>query len=183
MLSSTGEIGYYKIVKRESIQDGIERITYKAGSVAVKYMQEKEAVLRNAGAVFSVTDSEIIKTSERFFNEWKEQKKLVDNLLDELAKDRAEHVINESTRTKKTVVKILDYDKTLITKIGALVSQNEHASAVLLNKQMDVVCAAGKGSGVTAKELISRVIGKLGGNGGGNERFATGKVSKVSDSI
>ncbi|MEW6721963.1 MAG: alanine--tRNA ligase, partial [Candidatus Micrarchaeota archaeon] len=37
MHAHTGEIGPFRIVKRESVQDGVERITYKCGHVAIDY--------------------------------------------------------------------------------------------------------------------------------------------------
>lgn len=41
-LSSTGEIGFIKIISIESIQEGIQRITFCAGPAALKYVQKIE---------------------------------------------------------------------------------------------------------------------------------------------
>lgn len=183
MLNSTGEIGYFKIVRRESIQDGIERITYKSGAVAVKYVQEKEKLLRDACSIFSISDSDLVKTTERFFNEWKDQKKSIEKLVEDIAKNESQELISLSISSKSTVLRMLDMDKLQISKIGSLISQNDLASAVILNKSGDLVCAAGQNSSKSAKELMSRIVLKLSGNGGGNERFATGKIQKVPITI
>lgn len=39
-LSSTGEIGFIKIISSESIQEGIQRITFTAGPAALRYVQK-----------------------------------------------------------------------------------------------------------------------------------------------
>ncbi|MGP6206543.1 alanine--tRNA ligase [Cuniculiplasma sp. SKW3] len=41
-ISSTGEIGFIKIISIESIQEGIQRITFCAGPAALKYVQKIE---------------------------------------------------------------------------------------------------------------------------------------------
>jgi alanyl-tRNA synthetase len=151
MLNSTGEIGYFKIVKREGVQDGIERITYKAGSVAVKYVQDKEALLRNAATILSVGDGDLPRNVERFFNEWKEQRKRIDKLVDAVAKDEAKSMIEECGKTGKPAVRILDLDPDGLKKIGSLILADEHAMAILMTNQGNLVCAAGAKAKLNAK--------------------------------
>jgi alanyl-tRNA synthetase len=179
MLAKTGEIGYFKIVKREGVQDGIERITYKAGSVAVKYMQDKEALLRNAAAVLSVSETDLTKNVERFFNEWKDQRKKIDKLVEGLAADEAKVIATESAKSGKPVVRILEMDADGLRKIASLVVANEHAMAVLMNNQGNLVCVAGTKAKINAKVLLDTTLKKLGGTGGGSPVMASGKVLKT----
>ena len=179
MLSKTGEMGYFKIVKREGVQDGIERITYKAGSVAVKYMQGRERLLRDSASVISVGEADLQKNVERFFNEWKEQKKKIEKMTETIAKDEAKVMVEESRKEGKPVIRIIDVEPDTLKKIGIVISESEGGMAVLMNNQGNVVCAAGKGAKITAKELMERVKNKLGGSGGGSPVLASGKVMKV----
>ncbi|MFA6530730.1 MAG: alanine--tRNA ligase [Candidatus Micrarchaeia archaeon] len=179
MLSNTGEIGYFKIVKREGVQDGIERITYKAGSVAVKYMQDKEALLREASGVLAVSETDLVKNVERFFTEWKEQKKKIERMGESVAKVEAESIVAEWKEKKATVCKILEMDAETLKKIGLAVSEHEGATAVLLNQAGNAVCAAGKGATVGAKQLMEKTVAKLGGSGGGSPFIASGKVNRI----
>jgi alanyl-tRNA synthetase len=179
MLSKTGEIGYFKIVKREGVQDGIERITYKAGSVAVKYMQDRERLLRDSAAVINVGETDLQKNIERFFNEWKEQKKKIEKMTETIAKDEAKTMVEESRKSGKPVIRVIDVEPDTLKKIGIVISESDGGMAVLMNNAGNTVCAAGKGAKTTAKELIERVIKKLGGSGGGSPVLASGKVSRV----
>jgi len=177
MLSKTGEIGCFKIVKRESVQDGIERITYKCGSVAIAYMQEREHMLHETADVLSVSESELKRTVERFFDEWKMQRKKIEELSEELVQEEAHELIEEYAG--KPVMKILDLDDTSIRKLATRIAESDKAAAVLLNKSGTILAAAGKNSNQSAKALLERAIKELGGSGGGNERIAQGKVKTI----
>jgi alanyl-tRNA synthetase len=177
MMDHTGEIGAFKIVKRESVQDGIERIIFKAGNEAINYTQAKDQLLREASDVLSVSEPELIKSVERFFNEWKEQRKELDNLRLQVVKSQAKEII-ESGKTKP-IMHILDLDPSMLRKLGTIIAESESSSAILMNKQGNVVSAAGDKSKYSAKELLDKVVLELGGTGGGSDRIAQGKAKKV----
>jgi alanyl-tRNA synthetase len=178
MHSLTGEIGPFKIVKRESVQDGIERIIYKCGHVAIEYVQERERLLHDASSVISVSDSELVKSIERFFSEWKVQRKKIESLGELLVKEEAKDIIDNYPGAP--VMKLLDLDESSLKKLAMKVAESEKAAAVLINNNGNVVAAAGKNSGHSAKELLARVIKELGGSGGGSDRIAQGKVQRVA---
>ncbi len=177
MLKTTGEIGAFKIVKRESIQDGIERLTYKCGDVAIQYMQEREALLRETAGKLMVGETELPRTVERFFTEWKEQRKTIETLTGRLIDDEAHEIIKHGK--EKVAMRILDISPDALKKIGGKVVDSDDSAAVLMNKQGNVVCATGKNSKYKANELLKNVLSRLGGNGGGNEHLASGKAQKV----
>ncbi len=81
----TGEIGYLKIIKRQGIKDGVERLVYKAGLKAVDYVQKREELLRSTSEVFSVSQQDLPKTAKRFFEEWKEQRAKLKELYNAFA--------------------------------------------------------------------------------------------------
>ncbi|VVC04074.1 Alanine--tRNA ligase [Candidatus Bilamarchaeum dharawalense] len=177
MLNTTGEIGCFKIVRRESVQDGIERITYKCGSVAIAYMQEKEQLLQQAANTVSVSESELVKTIERFFEEWKEQRKKIESLEEVLVKDEAKCVIED--HAGKPIMKVLDLDESSLRKLALKIAESDKAAACVINKHGNLVCAAGKHSGASAKLLLEKVLKELGGSGGGSDRIAQGRTKKV----
>jgi alanyl-tRNA synthetase len=49
-----------------------------------------------------------------------------------------------------------------------------------MNKEGNLICAAGKNSAFSAKDLLAQVVKQLGGTGGGSDRIAQGKVAKVA---
>lgn len=179
MLKTTGEIGAFKIVKRESIQDGIERLTYKCADVAIRYVQEREALLHETAGKLSVSEPELPKTVDRFFAEWKEQRKKIDSLNDRIVEDEAHELIEHCKG--KVMVRILDAEPEVLKKIASSVAGSESSAVVLINKQGNAIAACGSRSKYKANELLKEVLAKLGGNGGGNDKIAAGKVLKVHE--
>lgn len=177
MLASTGEIGCFKIIKRESVQDGVERIVYNAGNCAIRYMQQRDDIIRDSSSVLSVSDNELVRSVERFFNEWKQQRKIIASATEQLAKQQGKQIIEQSKN--KPVMKILELDPQQLRKLGTEIAESEYGAACLMNKQGNIVCACGKKSKFSAKSLLEKVISKFGGSGGGSDRIAQGKVKKV----
>lgn len=177
MLHSTGEIGAFKMVKRESVQDGIERLTYKAGMPAIRYIQEREALIATSATALSVSGNELPQTIERFFHEWKEQKKKIERLSEMLVREEAREIVEHGK--EKPVMKILELDAEALRKLGNEIAKSDASMAVLLNPQGNAVCAAGRNAPMKANTLMKTVLAKLGGNGGGSDALAQGKVNRV----
>ena len=178
MLSSTGQIGAFKIVKRESVQDGVERIVYKAGAAAISHMQEKEELLRSASDVLGVSDSELVQTVERFFREWKEQRKALEKLGSQMVGFEAKEIMSHGA--DKPQVRTLELDAAMLRQLGQLIAESDCSAACVMNKEGNIICAAGKNSKFKAKELLAEALKQLGGTGGGSDRIAQGKVAKVA---
>jgi alanyl-tRNA synthetase len=177
MLKTTGEIGAFKIVKREGIQDGIERIIYKAGDVAIKYTQEKEDLLRTSSDVLSVSEGELVQTVERFFKEWKEQRKSLEKLGMQMVAIEAREIIEHGKQ--KPIVRILELDQSMLRQLGQAVAESDSSAACLMNKEGNLICGAGKNSKYKAKDILNEAVKQLGGTGGGSDRIAQGKVKNV----
>ncbi len=177
MHKTTGELGMFKIMRRESIQDGVERIVFSCGTVALEFMQKKEQVLRAAGAIVSVNDDDVPKTVERFFTEWKEQKKQIDGLMQTVATEEIKFISKEGK--EKPVIKILELDANALKIIAQGITKSDGASCVLMNKEGVIIAASGKGSKHSAKELLAKALAKLGGTGGGSDQLAQGRVQRV----
>ncbi len=78
--NNTIEVGPIKILNSKRIQDGIIRLELVAGKKAVEEFQKSEKYLQQSSQTFSVTGEQLPKTCERFFREWKEQKKEIEKL-------------------------------------------------------------------------------------------------------
>ncbi|MFB6198187.1 MAG: alanine--tRNA ligase, partial [Halobacteriaceae archaeon] len=88
-VARTGEIGMIKILYTERVQDGVERIQFAAGPAAIDYIQRIEEQLHQTAEIFDVSAEEVPQTARRFFTEWKERGKQIDELKEELAEIRA----------------------------------------------------------------------------------------------
>ena len=105
-VSRTGDVGTIKIVGTEPIQDGVERITFAAGGAAVEHVQRLEDDLLEAAETFDVAPEAVPGTAERFFEEWKERGKRIDDLTEQLAAARAGEEIDVDGTT--AVVRRID---------------------------------------------------------------------------
>lgn len=179
MISNTGEIGAIKIVKRESVQDGIERLILKAGNVAIEYTQERDMLIRDAADTLRVSDSELAKSVERFFTEWKQQRKKIEQLAELVMHSEAE-TISEEAKKGKPVVRVVDVDVQLLRKLAVELGKVDKAAVCILNKQGDIICICGDKSSYKAKDMMAKALKELGGNGGGGDKIASGKVKKIS---
>jgi len=166
---NTKDIGFIKITAIEQVQDGVLRIRYKAGDRALEHVGEHEEYLQNAASVLSVHLDELPSTVERFFQEWKAQKKEIEELW---AKNAENYAREFSSKTKTS--QELNAPQRLLEKIALkTIELNPHTSVVVWNKGGLIAAAAGAQSGGNAVELLKA----KGAKGGGDKSFARGKIS------
>ncbi|MCX6772301.1 MAG: alanine--tRNA ligase [Candidatus Micrarchaeota archaeon] len=172
---STREIGYIKIVKREGVQDGLERIVIKCGPEAIKYVQERERILRDASATLMVPEAQLKDTAMRFFNDWKERGKELEKLQGLMAHTIADNAMIYAKKEGKLLVELTKapYSQKLAEEVAGKLASSGFA-AVISNTDGYIVAVAPKGGSEDALALLK----KHGGKGGGSAEFARGKVEK-----
>jgi len=175
-VKSTGEIGFFKILKREGVQDGVERIVFACGLPALKEIHKKEKWLEEAANVFSVQAYELPKTSERFFNEWKEQRKGLEAIQKQQAGMIAREIISRPAvaMVRKSVSGLSSRE---LIEAGNKIIAAHPKSCIVLGSGESVIVMSGPKSGKKAVSVLKEILSKFGGKGGGNERMAAGKVS------
>ena len=77
---STGEVGLIVILRTKRIQDGVDRIEFAAGEVALKYLQEKAELLDEVAKILKVKPEDVPKAIEDLFKKWKEKRKTLKKL-------------------------------------------------------------------------------------------------------
>ena len=83
-----GQIGSIRIVRSSAVQDGVERLHIVAGQAALTYAREQDTLLRSMSELYGVPNTELPKTSQRFYNEWKDQRKRIEQLEAEIVRLR-----------------------------------------------------------------------------------------------
>lgn len=68
---STAEVGWIKLIKTQRISDGIVRLYYCAAEKAITIMNDEQEILNSLCSSWGITNSEIVDTANRFFNESK----------------------------------------------------------------------------------------------------------------
>ncbi|GAB3678640.1 alanine--tRNA ligase [Halopiger thermotolerans] len=184
-VARTGDIGSIKILNTERVQDGVERITFAAGDAALEATQRKEDALYEAAAVLDVSPEEVPETAERFFEEWKDRGKQIEDLKEQLAEARAggggdaeEVDVGETT----AVIDRLDADMDELRATANAISE-EGKIAVLGSgaSGAQFVVAVPDGVGVNAGDVVGELAAKVGGGGGGPADFAQGGGPNVDE--
>jgi alanyl-tRNA synthetase len=171
---NTGEVGVIKIIRIEHIQDGIERIEFTAGVAAIFYMQHLEQIVASSSDILSVQPENLPSSVQRFFTEWKEQKKDIDRMSARLTDLEIKTLVAESIGGVGVVVKRIDLP---VKELAALATSIADEGGVALiagsGNPVRVVLTSGDPR-VNAGEIISQVCSLLGGKGGGKPSMAQG---------
>jgi len=177
-VSRTGDIGAIKILNTERVQDGVERFTFAAGRAAIEHVQEQEDYLLDAADTLDVTPDELPETAARFFTEWKERGKQVEDLKEQLAEARAgggadaEEVEVAGTTA---VIQRVDGDMDeLRATANALVDDGNIAVVGSGKSGAQFVVGVPDGVPVNAGQVVSELASMVGGGGGGPPDFAQG---------
>ena len=180
----TGNIGFFKIVKEESIASGVRRIEAVTGIEALKFVDRKIQIIDAISEDFKVSDSEILNKVDSIIKENKDLKKQIS----ELKKSK----INEIVLHEKQLddlsfgYKILDDTNPQDAKNALLGWLNEKYKD---NSVVVLVCRySGKNTVIVgvSKNITDRynavdILKKLGGNGGGQPHFAMGSIAEITN--
>ena len=74
-LEKTGDVEFITILKTKRIQDGIVRIEFTVGPVALKYLKEKEALLEETAKLLKVKEEKVPEAVKELFEKWKMKRK------------------------------------------------------------------------------------------------------------
>jgi alanyl-tRNA synthetase len=177
-VSRTGKVGAIKILSTERIQDGVVRLTYAAGDAAIEATQQTDQLLSQTADIFDVSHEAVPETAQRFFDEWKERGKRIEELKEELAVARAgggssgEEI---DIGGIDAVVQRLDGDMDeLRATANALVEDEKLAVLGSGQDGAQFVVAVPEGCGVNAGDVVGELANRVGGGGGGPPDFAQG---------
>ncbi|MDR0912398.1 MAG: alanine--tRNA ligase [Methanobrevibacter sp.] len=185
---NTGDIGLIKINKTERVQDGVERLDFSAGIAAIESMEKNNKLLSDSGAIFKVTNEQLPKTCDRFFNEWKLQKNEIEKLQKEIANLKVSTMDKNvlEINNLKVLAQIINGDIKELQKIATDFIDNDKADLVFIgNDNGKIVIATTQKAideGFKANELIKEIAAILGGGGGGRPNLAQG-AGKYKDKI
>ncbi len=176
----TGELGLVKIISRESVQDGVERIRFAAGEAALERLWELEDTLKEACDVLRVGPKELPRTVRRFFEEWKEQRKRIEELESELAEAEVKAAAAEAETVDGVRFALVELEGVDVGSVASVVEEvvSENPDLVLIVKiPSDGSCSVVVGAGKEAPSAVElmREIGKvISGGGGGDDTVAQG---------
>lgn len=173
-VSRTGEIGAFKIVKREGVQDGIERIVYVAGEAAIRHSHQQEKLLEESAQNLNVPVPDLPKATQRFFSEWKEQKKEISQINERLS----ELVVKKLLQTHGGRIGHFfdNMNSELLFKLALQIASERKDAIVLLGSPEGIAIVAGRDSSANAQAELQKILAESGGKGGGNAKIARGST-------
>lgn len=191
----TGEVGLIKIIGRERIQDGVERLIFASGEPVLEAIQAQEERVDEAAGVLRTESEKIGEAAQKLFDQWKSARKEVGSLRSRLSELQAEKLGDktESLEDFELVSEKLEFGSIddLIQVGENLIEKNEDMIVVLGvgDGSANIVIMAGDRaleSGLDCGKIASEAAEVLGGGGGGRPQVGQGgggKVNKLDEAI
>ena len=179
-----GKIGQIRVIRSNAVQDGVERLHIVAGQAAMEHARQQEEILRSSADVFQVPVDELPSTANRFFNEWKEQRKKIEALEAEIVRLRTSGGGDDISVVDgvRLVIMEVDGDLKQMTKMlrELTLDTTKPTLAVLGSKEgggkLMVACTENSPASdkFNAVEILKSISGHINGGGGGRPTFAQG---------
>ena len=179
-----GRIGQIRIVRSNAVQDGVERLHIVAGQAAMEHARNQETILRDASEVFQVPVEELPATANRFFGEWKEQRKRIEALEAEIVRLRTSGGGDDMVEVDGVRVVIMEVDGDLkqMTKMlkELTLDESKPTLAILGSREGGGKLMVATTEGTVASEkfnavdILRAISSHINGGGGGRPTFAQG---------
>lgn len=198
-VNSTGEIGLIKITKSERIQDGVVRIEFVAGESALNYIQKLENSLNIIMQSLSSNKERIVESFLKSLEDTELSKKKVKAILRKVTPLVAKSVSADAKTLPGGDVKIYNTDDDQLDdefhiSVGEKSVEMDpsliYVAVITKGEGIRVIVFAGNEASkrIKAGMLAKEISVRLGGSGGGGERFGQGGGSikfkeKIKDAI
>ncbi|HHW56735.1 MAG TPA: alanine--tRNA ligase [Clostridia bacterium] len=195
-VKNTNEIGIFKIISESAVGAGLRRIEALTGLTAIKYLEDKEEILKEASDVLKAQDKEIVSKIEILHQSLKVKDKEIEQLKIKMASILAENLINSAISLdsiKVVISKVEDYDSEALKSLGDILKDRLKTAAVVLASSVSekaiFVGMATKDAiqkGINMGLVIKEVCKISEGNGGGRPDMAqgTGKnLAKIEEAL
>ena len=184
-----GQIGSIRVVRSTAVQDGVERLHIVAGESALRFAREQDEILRETSKTFAVSSEDLPKTAERFFSEWKEQRKRIEQLEAEIVRLRTSGGGDDSVSIDGVRIVIMEVEgnlKQLTSMLQELTRDAANPTLAVLGSRegggkLMVACTEDSiaSERYNAVELLRSIIPHIRGGGGGRPTMAQGGGSNA----
>jgi alanyl-tRNA synthetase len=183
-VKSSGEIGLVKIVKSERIQDGVVRLEFVAGEAAVNYMQQLDSQLASIAQTLGSSREKIIESFDKAMQDAEDAKKKLRAMRRVVSLPISKSISEQAKKLDSGIHLYTTYDEELDDDYHITIGEK----AIELDRNLVYLALISKGQGirvivfvgeaacnkVKAGSIAKEVSNKLGGSGGGDNRFGQG---------
>ncbi len=190
-VSSTGQIGLFRIISESSVAAGVRRIEGVTGAGVLRLLAEKEKTLSEIGRALKANPgSDLVAHAEHVQAEMADMKKEIEKLNNEIAAGRSQDLKSDvvtvggfNLRTAKFDGVSMDAVRNILDDIKS--SDPDSVTAVSLTNggKLNFIVSCGAGAvknGAHAGNLVREISRIAGGKGGGRPDSATAGGSDIS---
>jgi len=176
---TTGMIGVIKILKTER-QNDKTRVVFIAGRQALEYFREYQDVVTGLAGQLSVHPRDILTTIERQTELLRSAQKALQELRLEQIALEAREMAQAGEAAGPCRVILATFDRRPADELRVLGGEFRKMSRMIAvlstydGQKVSLVVACSEDAGVSAHELLSRLLASIGGRGGGDRTVAQG---------
>jgi alanyl-tRNA synthetase len=140
-----------------------------------------ESLLKESSKILRVEPQMLPKTVERFFEEWKEQKKEIERLKERIAELNGENLLRtaEDFSGLKVVAEVIDADMAELQKLADYLSRKGALGCLMARGEGRVFVVAFASGNYDAREILKEVGKYAKGSGGGRKELAQGAAERL----
>jgi alanyl-tRNA synthetase len=183
--SDTAAVTRIRLIRANQVQDGVERLHILAGQAAADHAKQQEELLNQAAEILGVQVDELPNSVQRFFDEWREQRRRIEHLEAEIVRLRTTGGGDDSSIEKdgvRYVIMELDGDLKQMQNMVAELTRDESKPTVAILGSREgggkILVAITENSTAAkshdAGQILRAIIPHIDGGGGGRPTFAQG---------
>jgi alanyl-tRNA synthetase len=167
-VNNTAEVGLIKITGIERVQDGVERIRFRAGNPALAFVQRQEEIVAGAAGVLATQPENLVASVKKLAEERKRLAKEVTSLQERLGRERAADYAGVTLITEDdlTPSSIKDLTRENAVVVSASARSGRAVLTIACSEDLPLDCAriARKAGTVLGGGGGTRTIGQAGGD-------------------
>jgi alanyl-tRNA synthetase len=191
----TGELGLIKITKSERIQDGVVRLEFVSGEVAIQYVQKQESDVSSIIKSLGSNREKLLRSFDHAMSDSESAKKKLKQLIKRTSVTMANEAINAARSFGKVkFYSIIDteLDEEFHIAVGEEAVRQDpsiiYCALIVRGTGIKIIVFSGQGATCVFKagDLVREISARLGGSGGGDARFGQGggkDITKISDAL